>query len=62
MSAHIDTIHTHEAFEAGKQAALSGQQMTGNPHPAGSEDYEHWLKGFEFVDKYDEDGEIPSDT
>ena len=52
---------THEAFEAGKQAALSGQPVGGNPHPPGSENHQHWLKGFEFVEKFDEDGEIPSD-
>jgi len=56
-----DTTHAQKAFEEGKQAALSGQQATSNPHPPGTEDHEHWLKGYEFAGKYDEDGEIPSD-
>lgn len=62
MSDKHDITHAHEAFEEGKQAALSGQQATDNPHPPGSEDHEHWLKGYEFVEKFDEDGEVPSDT
>lgn len=62
MSDKHDITHAHEAFEEGKQAALSGQQATDNPHPPGSEDHEHWLKDYEFVEKFDEDGEVPSDT
>ena len=61
MSDKQDVTHAHEAFEAGKQAALSGKQATDNPHPPESEEYEHWLKGYEFAGKFDEDGEIPSD-
>jgi ribosome modulation factor len=56
-----DTTHAHNAFEEGKQAALSGQQATGNPYAQGSEEHEHWLKGYEFAGKFDEDGEVPSD-
>ncbi|HUT41228.1 MAG TPA: Rmf/CrpP family protein [Gammaproteobacteria bacterium] len=62
MSDKHEIIHTHEAFKEGRQAAVSGQQATDNPYPQGSEDSEHWLKGYEFVEKFDEDGEIPSDT
>jgi len=57
-----DITHAHEAFEEGKQAALSGQQVTDNPYPPKSEEYEHWQNGYEFAGKFDEDGEIPSDT
>lgn len=56
-----DTTHAHKAFEEGKQAALSGQQATANPYPQGSEEHEHWLRGYEFAGKFDEDGEVPSD-
>jgi hypothetical protein len=34
-----DVTHALEAFEAGKQAALSGKQATDNPHPTTSEEY-----------------------
>ena len=61
MSDKHDTTHAQEAFEGGKQAALNGQQAAGNPHPPGSEEHEHWRKGYEFVEKFDEDGEVPSD-
>jgi elongation factor P--beta-lysine ligase len=56
-----DVTHALEDFEAGKQAALSGKQAADNPHPTTSEEYEYWLKGYEFASKFDEDGEIPSD-
>ena len=62
MSDKHDIAHSHEAFEEGKDAALSGQQATANPHPPGSEEYKHWQKGYDFIDKFDEDGEVPSDT
>lgn len=62
MSDKHDITHAHEAFEEGKQAALSGQQVTDNPYPPKSEEYEHWQNGYEFAGKFDEDGEIPSDT
>ena len=62
MSDKHDPIHAHEAFKEGKQAALSGQPATSNPYPPGTEDHEHWLKGHEFADKFDEDGEVPSDS
>jgi len=61
MSDKQDTTHAHEAFEEGKQAALSGKQLADNPYPPTSEAHEHWLKGYEFADKFDEDGEVPSD-
>jgi hypothetical protein len=32
-------LEAFEAFEAGKQAALSGKQATDNPHPTTSEEY-----------------------
>ena len=62
MSDKDDITYSREAFKAGKQAALRGQKATSNPYPPGSEDHEHWLKGYEFVEKFDEDGEVPSDT
>ncbi len=61
MSDKHDLTHAQKAFEEGKQAALNGLQATGNPHPPGSEEHEHWQKGYEFVEKFDEDGEVPSD-
>lgn len=61
MNEKHDVTHAHEAFEEGKQAALGGTPATGNPYPPGSEDHEHWLKGYEFAEKFDEDGEVPSD-
>lgn len=50
------------AFEEGKLAAESGQQVADNPYEAGSPEADQWEKGFQFVAEYSEDGEIPTDT
>ena len=62
MGDEHDITESHEAFEQGKQAALDGQQASVNPYTPGSREHKHWLKGYEFVEKFDEDGEVPSDT
>lgn len=49
------------AFEEGKRAAADGKPLDGNPYPPGSADHADWKSGFEFVNEYDEDGEIPSE-
>lgn len=51
-----------EAFAAGRQAAIDGNRADANPHPPGSPECEQWQKGFEFVDTFGEDGEIPTDN
>lgn len=49
-------------FAEGKLAAESGLQLADNPYEAGSSDAREWEKGFAFVAKFGEDGEIPSDV
>lgn len=50
------------AFEEGKLAAESGQQVADNPYEAGSPEADQWEKGFQFVAEFSEDGEIPTDA
>jgi hypothetical protein len=50
------------AFDMGKQAAADGKAPSANPYEQGSEQYEEWIRGFEFVDEFDEDGQIPTDA
>lgn len=50
-----------KAFDEGRQAAIDGKDAGANPYPQGSEEFSQWRKGYEFVETYDEDGEVPSD-
>jgi hypothetical protein len=51
-----------KAFAEGRQAAVEGRDSGANPYAPGSADHVQWQKGFEFVDRFDEDGEIPSSS
>jgi hypothetical protein len=57
----VHGVKSRDPFDEGKLAATNNEEADANPYEKDSPEFTLWMEGFEFVCKYDEDGQIPSD-